>query len=64
MKAEAQFVRVDELEVALTLTMTLKAWKELSACITQRWPGIELQKVISNMVEQIEGKVSYREVSR
>ena len=50
MKALIKIVDPDKVEMSLTLSMPLEAWKVLRCQLEDKWPGWQLKEVITNMV--------------
>jgi hypothetical protein len=40
----------DEINATLTITLSLKTWKELRDSLRDKWPDVELSTLISNAV--------------
>ena len=52
MRADFKVTNPDEIEMELTLTMSLKAWKELQEQLLGAWPAFTLARTISGMISQ------------
>lgn len=55
MKAKAEFLKVDQMELAISITMPLGDWKALRAQMPTSWPSCDLVDVIREAVRQAEG---------
>ncbi len=63
MKAVAQIVRPDVADMSLTLTMTVKEWKEFAALLPEKWPGWPVRSMINEAISKtIEHVETVREV--
>ena len=53
-RTTARFIGTDDLELAITIQMPLKHWKELRAQLPERWPACDLGQHIRKAVDQAE----------
>lgn len=54
MEANFKALNPDSLEMEMTISMTLKKWRELKEAIKSQYPGWEFAGKISDMVYQAE----------
>lgn len=54
MKTTFAFVKPDEMQVAMTITMPLGEWRELRKLLPETWPAYELRRHILDVVQQAE----------
>jgi hypothetical protein len=47
-------IRADAVETTLTITLTLRQWKELQEQLAKDWPAWELSTAITDIVLQME----------
>lgn len=50
MKAIIKIANPENVEVSMTITMTLEAWKRLREEISNIWPGWQLRGMITDMI--------------
>jgi hypothetical protein len=63
MKVDARFINADNLEVTLTVTMTLRDWKSLKESLPVKYPAWKLSEAISRVVYKLERQVTDEEVA-
>lgn len=51
MKASFKAEQPDNIEMTLTLTMTLREWRDLSAAIKQDYPGWKIKGIIHDLID-------------
>lgn len=51
MKTEFKATKPGEIDLTLTITMSLAKWQELASAIKSDWPGWQLTAVIRQMAE-------------
>jgi hypothetical protein len=52
MKTTFTTTKPDDIEMTLTVTMSLKHWNDLRALLPEDWPAWELRGAITDMVVQ------------
>lgn len=52
--AQIKITNPDEIIAAITLTLTLKDWRELRAQLAQRWPAWHLSNAIDELIGKAE----------
>lgn len=62
-RATYQLVNVDDVFATMTLTMSIKEWRELRAKMPQEWPAWEFGSRISEMIRHAEKQFSERQDS-
>lgn len=64
MIARAQIVNPDVAEMTLTLTMSVKQWKELADLLPEEWPGWPVASMVRQAISKTIGHVeTVREVN-
>lgn len=61
MKGDFGLENVDTVQATMTITMSLKEWKELRATIGERWPGWKFASFITQIVNKAEKEYFERE---
>jgi hypothetical protein len=61
MKAVAQIVNPEQAQMSLTLTMTVKEWKEFAGVLPNAWPGWPVASLIR---QSIEGTIAHVETAQ
>jgi hypothetical protein len=54
MRATFQIRNPDDIEAAVTITMTIKQWRVLRGQLSQDWPSWKFGSVISDTIRQAE----------
>jgi len=55
MKATFQFVNPDDITASITMTATVKEWRELSSQLsTETWPSWDFRSKITDVIRQAE----------
>lgn len=54
MRVRFEMTKPDDMEATMTITMTVKRWKELRAELPDKWPAWDLGRAIGDVVRQAE----------
>lgn len=57
MRTTAKFLKPDDMEVELTMRMTLGDWKLLRRSLSDVWPASDLSRHIGDVVQKLEAVV-------
>ena len=52
MEANFAVTNPDEIEIELTVKMTLRNWKKLKGCLKDSYPGWDFSRIITDMISQ------------
>ena len=58
MKATFQLTNPDEMQASMTITMTIKQWKELRQQLDVKWPSVRLSTLIGSVIRAAEDTFS------